>query len=109
MDFEEARARLIEHLRPDIRDQRVLKVMAHIPRELFVPQEEQYMAYEDRPLPIGFEQTISQPFIVAIMTEALGLTGKEKVLELGTGSGYQAAILAELARLADIRQLFSLS
>jgi len=73
--------------------------MSRIPREHFVPPESQHLAYEDNPLPIGFEQTISQPFIIARMTEALELTGREKVLEVGTGSGYQAAILAELARL----------
>ena len=99
MDFEAARARLIEHLSSEIRDERVLAAMARIPRERFVPPEEQGLAYEDIPLPIGLDQTISQPFIIALMTEALELTGSEKVLEVGTGSGYQAAILAELARL----------
>ncbi len=99
MDFEVARAKLVEHLNPEIKDQRVLAAMARIPRERFVPPESQHLAYEDRPLPIGLDQTISQPFIIALMTQALELTGKEKVLELGTGSGYQAAILAELARL----------
>ncbi len=99
MDFEAARARLIEHLKSEINDERVLAAMARIPRERFVLPEEQHLAYEDRPLPIGLEQTISQPFIVALMTQALGLTGSEKVLEVGTGSGYQTAILAELARL----------
>ncbi len=99
MDFEAARARLIEHLRTEIKDERVLTVMAHIPRERFVPPEARHLAYEDRPLPIGLDQTISQPFIIALMTQALELTGNEKVLEIGTGSGYQAAILAELARL----------
>ncbi len=99
MDFEAARARLVEHLSTEIRDERVLAAMAHIPRECFVPLGSQHLAYEDMPLSIGLEQTISQPFIVALMTEALELTGKEKVLEVGTGSGYQAAILAELARL----------
>jgi len=98
MDFEAARAELIEHLSMEIKDQRVLAAMARIPRELFVPPESQHLAYEDRPLPIGLDQTISQPFIIALMTQALELTGQEKVLELGTGSGYQAAILAELAR-----------
>jgi protein-L-isoaspartate(D-aspartate) O-methyltransferase len=73
--------------------------MERIPREKFIPQSSQQAAYEDRPLPIGLGQTISQPFIVALMTEALELKGQEKVLEIGTGSGYQAAILAELARL----------
>jgi len=99
MDFEAARARLVEHINTEIRDKRVLAAMARIPRERFVPPEEQHLAYEDMPLPIGLNQTISQPFIVALMTEALKLTGSEKVLEVGTGSGYQAAILAELARL----------
>ncbi len=99
MDFEAARAELIKHLTTEIKDERVLAVMARIPRERFVPPESAPMAYEDRPLPIGLGQTISQPFIVALMTESLELTGSEKVLELGTGSGYQTAILAELARL----------
>ena len=99
MDFEAARARLIEHLSSEIKDKRVLAAMAREPRERFVPPEKQDSAYEDIPLPIGLDQTISQPFIVALMTEALELTGDEKVLEVGTGSGYQAAILAELARL----------
>ena len=99
MDFEAARAKLITHLGSEIRDERVLAAMAHVPRERFVPPAEQHLAYEDRPLPIGLDQTISQPFIIALMTEALELNGNEKVLEVGTGSGYQAAILAELARL----------
>jgi len=98
MDFEAARARLIEQLSTEIKDKRVLAAMSHIPRELFVPPESHRAAYEDRPLPIGLEQTISQPFIIALMTEALELTGSEKILEVGTGSGYQSAILAELAR-----------
>lgn len=99
MDFAAARTKLVEQLRTEIEDERVLAAMARVPRELFVPEAERHLAYEDRPLPIGFEQTISQPFIVAVMTQALGLTGNEKVLEIGAGSGYQAAILAELARL----------
>ena len=98
MDFAAMRAELISHLRTEVRDERVLAAMARIPRECFVLPEEQHLAYEDRPLPIGYDQTISQPLIIAIMTEALELTGSEKVLEVGTGSGYQAAILAELAR-----------
>jgi protein-L-isoaspartate(D-aspartate) O-methyltransferase len=98
MDFDAARARLIEHLRTEIKDKQVIAAMACVPRELFVPPEERDLAYEDRPLPIGLDQTISQPLIVAIMTEALELTGREKVLEIGTGSGYQTAILAKLAR-----------
>ena len=99
MDFATERARLIEHLGAEIKDKRVLAAMSRIPRERFVPPENRHLAYEDMPLPIGLGQTISQPFIIALMTEALELTGKEKVLEIGTGSGYQAAILAELARL----------
>ena len=99
MDFAAARAKLVKHLSAEIRDKRVLTAMVRVPRERFVPPEEQRSAYEDMPLPIGLNQTISQPFIVALMTEALELTGSEKVLEVGTGSGYQAAILAELARL----------
>jgi len=98
MDFEAARSRLIEHLRTDIKDERVLAAMGRIPRESFVPSEVRHLSYEDRPLPIGLEQTISQPFIVALMTQALELRGSEKVLEVGTGSGYQTAILAELAK-----------
>jgi len=99
MDFAAARAELIKHLSTEIRDKRVLAAMARVPRERFVPLEERRLAYEDMPLPIGLDQTISQPFIIALMTEALELTGDDKVLEVGTGSGYQAAILAELSRL----------
>jgi protein-L-isoaspartate(D-aspartate) O-methyltransferase len=96
MDYEAARARLIRQLSTEIKDKRVLAAMSCIPRELFVPEENRYLAYEDKPLPIGWEQTISQPYIIALMTEALELIGDEKVLEIGTGSGYQTAILAEL-------------
>ena len=99
MDFKLARTRLIEHLSRDIKDKRVLEAMSRVPRERFVPEECIHLAYEDRPLPIGFDQTISQPFIVALMTANLNLNGDEKVLELGTGSGYQTAVLAQLARL----------
>jgi len=98
IDFEAARAELIEHLSTEIKDERVLAAMRSIPRELFVPPGSRHLAYEDSPLPIGYDQTISQPFIIALMTEALELTGEERVLEVGTGSGYQAAILAKLAR-----------
>jgi protein-L-isoaspartate(D-aspartate) O-methyltransferase len=80
-----------------IRDPRVLEVMGSIARELFVPEKLRAHAYEDRPLPIGEGQTISQPYIVALMTEALSLKGTERVLEIGTGSGYQTAVLAKLA------------
>ena len=97
MDFAEAKAKLIKSLSYEIRDERVLAAMSKVPRELFVLSEKQQLAYEDIPLSIGSGQTISQPLIVAIMTEALELSGSEKVLEIGTGSGYQAAVLAELA------------
>jgi protein-L-isoaspartate(D-aspartate) O-methyltransferase len=81
-----------------IHDERVLQAVAQVPRHLFVPPELRREAESDRPLPIGFGQTISQPFIVAFMTQALRLAGDERVLEVGTGSGYQTAILALLAR-----------
>jgi len=97
VDFEAARDKLIRHLATEIQDKRVLEAMRRVPREFFVPQEIIHLSYEDRPLPIGLEQTISQPYIVALMTENLELSGNEKVLEVGTGSGYQTAILAELA------------
>ncbi|MBW2148847.1 MAG: protein-L-isoaspartate(D-aspartate) O-methyltransferase [Deltaproteobacteria bacterium] len=80
-----------------IKDQRVLNALRKIPRHLFVEEALHHQAYGDHPLPIGEKQTISQPYIVALMTEALELKGSEKVLEIGTGSGYQTAILAELA------------
>lgn len=80
-----------------IHDERVIKVMSEVPRHLFVPELYRHAAYEDCPLPIGEGQTISQPYMVAIMTQCLELKGKEKVLEIGTGSGYQAAILSRLA------------
>jgi protein-L-isoaspartate(D-aspartate) O-methyltransferase len=81
-----------------ISDPRVLAAMTEVPRHLFVPEILQRRAYEDGPLPISKRQTISQPWIVARMTELLGLTGDEKVLEIGTGSGYQAAVLSMLCR-----------
>ena len=84
--------------RRGVRDDRVLSVMEEIPRHLFVPKEIRHLAYTDEPLPIGEGQTISQPYIVAEMTAALRLSGTEKVLEIGTGSGYQTAILARLCR-----------
>lgn len=97
MDFAAKRAQLIENLSDEIRDERVLSVMGQIPRELFVPEPFSFAAYKNEPLSIGHNQTISQPLIVALMTQALGLSGDEKVLEIGTGSGYQTAILAGLA------------
>ena len=94
------RLRMVERLRDHykITDQRVLDVMATLPRHLFVPEAIKSQAYNDNALPISGGQTISQPFIVARMTELLGLTGQEKILEIGAGSGYQTAVLASLAR-----------
>ncbi len=82
----------------DVSDERVLAAMRRVPRHAFVPDELVREAYDDRPLPIGHGQTISQPYIVGFMSSALELSGDERVLEIGTGSGYQAAVLAELAR-----------
>lgn len=106
--FAPARAGMIRAIEGDVRltseeigrsalDPRVLSVMAAIPRHLFVPEEQRRFAYENRPLPIGYGQTISQPYIVAIMTDLLGVKSGDVVLEVGTGSGYQAAILSRLA------------
>ena len=81
-----------------IQDKGVLRVMRETPRHLFIPETLKHMAYEDGPLPIGEGQTISQPYIVALMTELLELNGHEKVLEIGTGSGYQAAVISPLAK-----------
>jgi protein-L-isoaspartate(D-aspartate) O-methyltransferase len=81
-----------------ISDERVLAAMERVPRELFVPEDVRGLAYEDAALPLGCGQTISQPYIVALICQALALTGDESVLDVGTGSGYQAAVLAELAR-----------
>lgn len=92
-----ARAAMIEDLRRSITDERVLAAMGKVPRELFVLPERRAEAYENHPLPIGHGQTISQPLMVAVMLQELALMGTEKVLDIGTGSGYQAAILSELA------------
>src|SRR2546426_5110345 len=97
-DLETQRQQLLESLREHgIQDERVLGAIANIPRELFLHETQYDMAYEDRALSIGMGQTISQPLIVATMTQALQLRGNERVLEIGTGSGYQAAILSHLA------------
>jgi protein-L-isoaspartate(D-aspartate) O-methyltransferase len=98
-DFAVIRRRMVEEqLRPrGIHDPHVLRIMAAMPRHLFVDPALQSRAYSDHALPIGQEQTISQPYMVALMTQALALRGDEKVLEIGTGTGYQTAILAELA------------
>jgi protein-L-isoaspartate(D-aspartate) O-methyltransferase len=99
-EFGPLRRRMVrEQLRDrGIVDERVLRAMSRVPRHLFVPYPLQPAAYEDGPLPIGHGQTISQPYMVARMVEALELTGRERVLDVGTGSGYQAAVLGELAQ-----------
>src|SRR3989338_6631224 len=81
-----------------VKDSAVLKAMRKVPRHLFVPSELRGQAYIDGPLPVGYHQTISQPYIVAYMTEAVALSKNDRVLEIGTGSGYQAAVLAEMAK-----------
>jgi protein-L-isoaspartate(D-aspartate) O-methyltransferase len=98
-DFTIARKRMVKNqLAPrGIKDERVLQVMGKIPRHLFIEEALAGEAYNDHPVPIGEKQTISQPYIVALMTEALELEGNENTLEIGTGSGYQTAILAELS------------
>jgi protein-L-isoaspartate(D-aspartate) O-methyltransferase len=98
--YESDRFQMVEDqiLRRGVKDEHVLEAMRKIPRHLFVPEKLRDRAYCDEPLPIGEEQTISQPYIVAYMTEVLNLSGKEEVLEVGTGSGYQTAVLAESAR-----------
>ena len=94
----DARARMVEGLRREIRGERVLRAFAEVPRERFVPAEFQAYAYEDRPLAIGHGQTISQPMMVALMLQEMALSGEEKVLDVGTGSGYQAALLSRMAK-----------
>ena len=97
-DLERARDNLLKYLDHEIADERVVEAMRRVPREAFVSPGQYHVAYDDRPLGIGFGQTISQPFIVALMVQTLELKGDENVLELGTGSGYEAAILGELAQ-----------
>lgn len=99
-EFRLERQRMVEDqfISRDIKDMRVLDAMRRVPRHLFVPEEHRHLAYRDCPLPIGHGQTISQPYIVALMTQMLGLQGDESVLEIGTGSGYQAAVLSLVAR-----------
>ena len=105
--YAKLRRRMVEAIRSDVvwtsqhiqktrLDPRVMDVMGKVPRHELVPAQIRYRAYENRPLPIGYGQTISQPYIVALMTELLGLERGERVLEIGTGSAYQAAVLAEL-------------
>jgi protein-L-isoaspartate(D-aspartate) O-methyltransferase len=104
-NFETLRERMVEtQIRArDVRNESVLQAMRRVPRHLFVPDDVRTDAYDDRPLPIGHGQTISQPYIVAYMTEALQLTPAHTVLEIGTGSGYQAAVLADI-----VKQVYSI-
>src|SRR5512136_1536203 len=99
IDFSKVRLKMVEEqiISRGIKDPRVIAAMEKVPRHLFIEEALQSQAYSDHPLPIGEKQTISQPYIVALMTESLALTGKEKILEIGTGSGYQTAIVAQLA------------
>ena len=112
INFQKARHRMVDTqlVSRGVHDPRVLDAMRKVPRHLFVDEALCDQSYNDHPLPISERQTISQPYIVALMTEALGLQGMEKVLEIGTGSGYQTAILAELAnRVYSIERLLGLS
>jgi len=112
MDFPKARLKMVEEqiASRGITDLRVIAAMEKVPRHLFVEEALQSQAYNDHPLPIGEKQTISQPYMVALMTEALQLKEKERVLEIGAGSGYQTAILAELAeKVFSIERIRSLA
>jgi protein-L-isoaspartate(D-aspartate) O-methyltransferase len=110
--FEKERQKMLEEqlIPRGINDQRVLNVMGKVPRHKFIEEALQDQAYGDHPLPIGYGQTISQPFMVALMTQCLKLEGWENVLEIGTGSGYQAAILSYLAeKVYSIEKIWELS
>ena len=96
-DLDSAKHQLLTGLRAEVPDQRILRAFERVPREQFVPQEDAHLAYEDAPLPIGQGQTISQPLIVALMIDALELRRTDRVMELGTGSGYQAALISQIA------------
>jgi len=112
IDFPKARLKMVEEqiIVRGIKDLRVIAAMKKVPRHLFVEEALQSQAYNDHPLPIGEKQTISQPYMVALMTEALQLKGKDKVLEIGAGSGYQTAILAEMAeKVFSIERIRSLA
>ncbi|MCG6916212.1 MAG: protein-L-isoaspartate(D-aspartate) O-methyltransferase [Deltaproteobacteria bacterium] len=112
MEYATARNRMVESqlISRGIKDPRVLDAMRKVPRHRFVEEALVSQAYNDHPLPIGEKQTISQPYMVALMTEALELQGQERVLEIGTGSGYQTAILAELAeKIYSIERIRTLS
>jgi len=111
-DFSKARLKMVEDqiIARGIRDPRVIAAMKKVPRHLFVEEALQSQAYSDHPLPIGEKQTISQPYMVALMTETLLLTGRDKVLEIGAGSGYQTCILAEIAlKVFSIERIRSLA
>lgn len=107
--FVQQRARMVKQqlLPRGIKDPRVIAVFNKLPRQLFVSPEQRHLAYADHPLSLSLGQTISQPYIVALMTQSLGLHGQEKVLEIGTGSGYQTAVLAELAAQIYTMERFS--
>lgn len=113
--FQELREKMVKYqiAQRGIVDQKVLEAMRAVPRHLFVPKEHLHESYNDHPLPIGYGQTISQPYIVALMTEALELKDTDRVLEIGTGSGYQTAILALIAKevytIERIKELYDLS
>jgi protein-L-isoaspartate(D-aspartate) O-methyltransferase len=112
IDFSKARLKMVEEqiVSRGIKDAKLIAAMKKIPRHLFVEEALQNQAYNDHPLPIGEKQTISQPYMVALMTEALLLTGKEKVLEIGTGSGYHTAIVAELSeKVFSVERIRSLA
>ena len=112
MNFSILRKKMVEEqLMPrGIKDPRVIEAFQRVPRHRFIPEKYLDDAYEDFPLPIGAEQTISQPYMVALMTQCLGLSGGETVLEIGTGSGYQAAILAEIAaKVYSVERVASLA
>jgi len=109
--FDQKRQEMVQRLRSKgIRDERVLKAMSVVPRERFVAAGLEMQAYDEKALPIGFGQTISHPYTVAVMTQALGLNGRERILEIGTGSGYQAAVLCEMgARVFTIEKITPLA
>jgi len=109
-DLRSAKKRLFESIRTEVKDERVIRAMERVPREHFVPANLRKRSYEDSALPIGYEQTISQPLMVAIMVSALMVRRSDTVLEVGTGSGYQTALLAELAgRVVSVERLPKLS
>ena len=112
IDFPKARLKMVEEqiVHRGLQNAKLISAMKKIPRHLFVEEALQSQAYSDHPLPIGEKQTISQPYMVALMTDTLQLTGKDKVLEIGTGSGYQTAILAELSeKVFSIERIRSLA